>query len=112
MKKKSIINIQNKDYKCFLWSILRYLHPIQKNETRLIDIRKYENDLKFKGIDFPVKLKDIPKFENQNPNLPGRNVFSFNDNNKIYPLRLPKKVVKNQLIFFFFQKMKTTITVS
>ena len=30
MKKKSIINIQNKDNKCFLWSILRYLHPIQK----------------------------------------------------------------------------------
>ena len=73
MKNKSIINIQNKDNKCFLWSILRYLHLIQKNETRLTDIRKYENDLNFKGIDFPVKLKDIPKFENQNPNLPGIN---------------------------------------
>ena len=59
MRKKAIINIQNKDNKCFLWSILRYLHPIQKNETRLTDIRKYDNDLNFKGIDFPVKLKDI-----------------------------------------------------
>ena len=48
MKKKSIINIQNKDNKCFLWFILRYLHPIQMNETRLTDIRKYENDLNFK----------------------------------------------------------------
>ena len=28
-KKKSIINIQNKDNKCFLWSILRYLHPFK-----------------------------------------------------------------------------------
>ena len=51
MRKKSIINIQNKDNKCFLWSILRYLHPIQKHETRLTDIRKYENDFNFKGID-------------------------------------------------------------
>ena len=59
MRKKAIINIGNKDNKCFLWSILRYLHPIHKNETRLTDIRKYENDLNFKGIDFPVKLKDI-----------------------------------------------------
>ena len=55
------------------------------NEVRLTDIRKYENDLNFKGIDFPVKLKDIPKCENQNPDLPGTNVFSVNDNNKIYP---------------------------
>ena len=75
MRKKAIINMENKDNKCFLWSILRYLHPIEKHETRLTDIRKYENDLNFKGIDFPVKLKDIPKFENQNPNLPGINVF-------------------------------------
>ena len=45
-KKKSIINIQNKDNKCFLWSILRYLHPVQMNEVRLTDLKKYENDLK------------------------------------------------------------------
>ena len=106
MKKKSIINIQNKDNKCFLWSILRYLHPIQINLTRLTDIRKYENDLNFKGIDFPVKLKDIPKFENQNPNLPGINVFSVNDNNKIYPLRLSQKDCQKStdLNFFLFSK--------
>ena len=101
MKKKSIINIQNKDNKCFLWSILRYLHPIQK---RLTDIRKYENDLNFKGIDFPVKLKDIPKFENQNPNLPGINVFSVNDNNKIYPLRLSQKDCQKSIDLFLFSK--------
>ena len=104
MKKKSIINIQNKDNKCFLWSILRYLHPIQKNETRLTDIRKYENDLNFKGIDFPVKGKDILKFENQNPNLPGINVFSVNDNNKIYPLRLSQKDCQKSIDLFLFSK--------
>ena len=27
MRKKAIINMENKDNKCFLWSILRYLHP-------------------------------------------------------------------------------------
>ena len=104
MKKKSIINIQNKDKKCFLWSVLRYLHPIQKNETRLTDIRKYENDLNFEGIDFPVKLKDIPKFENQNPNLPRINVFSVNDNNKIYPSRLNQKDCQKSIDLFLFTK--------
>ena len=104
MKKKSIINIQNKDNKCFLWSILHYLHPVQMNEVRLTDIRKYENDLNFKGIDFPGKLKDITKFEYQNPDLPGINVFSINDNNKIYPLRLNQKDLQKKIDLFLFSK--------
>ena len=96
--------MENKGNKCFLWSILRCLHPIEKHETRLTDIRKYENDLNFKGIDFPVKLKDIPKFENQSPALPGINVFSVNDNNKIYPLRLSQKDCQKSIDLFLFSK--------
>ena len=80
-KKNAIINIQNKDDKCFLWSVLRHLHPVQKNGERISDLKKYENDLNFKIIKFPIQVKDITKFENQNPNLPGINVFSVNDNN-------------------------------
>ena len=104
MRKKAIINIQNKDKKCFLWSVLRYLHPNQMNEVRLTNLRKYENDLNFKGIDFPVKVKDIPKFENQNPDLPGINVFSISDNNKIYPLRLNQKDCEKTIDLFLFSK--------
>ena len=101
--------MENKDNKCFIWSILRYLHPIEKHETRLTDMRKYENDLNFKGIDFPVKLKDITKFENQNPDLPGINVFSVNDNNKIYPLRLNQKDTQKTIDLFLFSKDKKCI---
>ena len=109
MRKKAIINILNKDEKCFLWSVLRYLHPKENHEERLNDLRKYENDLNFKGIDFPVKLKDITKFENQNPDLPGINVFSINDNNKIYPLRLNQKDTQKTIDLFLSQKMKNDI---
>ena len=63
-----------------------------------------KNDLNFKGIDFPVKLKDITKFENQNPDLPGINVFSVNDNNKIYPLRLNQKDCQKTIDLFIFSK--------
>ena len=62
MRKKAIINMENKDDKCFLWSVLRYLHPVRKNVSRINDLREHENDLNFKGIDFPVKLKYIQKF--------------------------------------------------
>ena len=104
MRKKAIINMENKDDKCFLWSVLRYLHPVQKNGSRTKDLRKYENDLNFKGIDFPVKVKDIQKFENQNPDIPGINVFSVNGNNKIYPLRLNKKDNQKTSDLFLFSK--------
>ena len=103
-KKKSIINIQNKDNKCFLWSILRYLHPVQMNEVRLTDLRDYENDLNFKQINFPVKVKDITKFENQNSDLPGINVFSVNDNNKIYPLRINQKDCQKSIDLFLYSE--------
>ena len=96
--------MENKDDKCFLWSILRYLHLREKHSTRINDLKEYENDLNFKGIEFPVKAKDIQKFENQNPNLPGINVFSINDNNKIYPLRLNQKDGKKSIDLFIFSE--------
>ena len=43
--KKVIVNIQNKDEKCFLWRILRYLHPRERDEERLKDLKEYENSL-------------------------------------------------------------------
>ena len=96
-KKNAIINIKNEDDKCFLWSVLRYLHPVQKNGERINDLKKYENDLNFKQINFPVQVKDITKFENQNPNLPGINVFSVDDNNRVYPLRTNQKDCQKSL---------------
>ena len=88
--KKAIIFIQNKkDNKCFMWSILRYFHIEGVHDPqRLTDFKQYENDLNFKNISFPVKIKDIFKFEKQNPNIPPINVFSLNDKNKVFALRL------------------------
>ena len=58
LKKKAITNLQNKDEKCLLWSVLRYLHPINLNNTRLTDLKQYENEPNFKGIDqFSSKTK-------------------------------------------------------
>ena len=65
--KKAIVNIENKDEKCFLWCILRYLHPREDNDSRLTDLKKYVFSLNTKGITFPMKLKDITKFEKLNP---------------------------------------------
>ena len=46
MREKAIVSIRNSDDKCFIWSLLRYLHPRKKNDSRLSDLKRYENELK------------------------------------------------------------------
>ena len=82
---------------------LPFLHPADKNEIRLTDLRQYENELNMNDIDFPVKLKDIAKFESQNPSIPGVNVFSINDNNKFYPLRINQKDCQQSIDLLYEQ---------
>ena len=102
--KKAIVNIQNKNEKCFLWCVLRYLYPKEDNDTRLKDLKKYEFSLNTKGITFPMKLKDITKFEKLNPSLPGINVFSVNESKKFYPLRMAERDCLNTIDLFLYEE--------
>ena len=102
--KKAIVNIKNKDEKCFLWCVLRYLYPKENNDSRLKDLKKYEFSLNTKGITFPMKLKDITKFEKLNPDLPGINVFSEDDKMTIYPLRMAERDCLNTIDLFLYEE--------
>ena len=102
--KGAIINLKNKDDKCFLWCILRYLHPRDRDKERIKDLEKYEFSLNTKGINFPMALKDISKFEKLNPELPGINVFSVDDKNVIYPLREANRDCKSSIDLFLYEK--------
>ena len=102
--KKAIVNIENKDDKCFIWCILRYLHPRDRDAERLTGLKKYEFSLNTKGITFPIKLKDISKFEKLNPSLPGINVFSVNGYKKFYPLRMAEKDCLNTIDLFLYEE--------
>ena len=83
-------------------SILRFLHPTEVNNhpKRLTDLKQYEKDLNLKGITFPIKWKDITKFEKQNPNIPPINVFELNEKDKIYPIRLNNNSCENTIDLF------------
>ena len=62
--KNAVINMQNKDNKCFLWCVLSALNPKGAHPERLDkELMKKENILNMEGIDYPVSLKDINKFE-------------------------------------------------
>ena len=104
--KKAIINVKNKDDKCFLWCILRYLYPKERDAEWIGDLKKYEFSLNTKGITFPIKESDIDKFENMNPDLPGINVFYLDEKDCIRPTREMKKNkdYKNTIDLFLNEK--------
>ena len=59
--KKAILNMQNEDEKCFLWSVLAALHPVNRKDHphRVQHYKCYEHQLNVSGIEFPMKVKDI-----------------------------------------------------
>ena len=90
--KKACVNVQNNNQECFKYSILAALHYDEIKDdhpARPSKYTKWLNDLKFDGIDFPVDLKDIDKFENKNPYR--INVLGY-VNKEIYPLRISNKI--------------------
>ena len=86
VNKRAITNPKNEDNKCFLWSVLRALNPRKKDSERIDKkLKEKENTLNMEGIEYPVSLKDIDKFENQNPSI-SITVFGY-EGKWVYPLR-------------------------
>ena len=88
-KKKAIINVQNEnDNECFKWAVTSAVFPKKKNAERLSkQMRKDSEKFDWTGIEFPVSLKQIDKFEKHNNYA--INVFGYED--VVYPLRISKK---------------------
>ena len=92
--KKGLINLRNKNNKCFLWCHVRHLNPngSSKNPSRITKEDKIIDDtLDYSGIEVPVSLKDYPVIEDRfNINV---NVFGYNEGEKespIYPVYVSK----------------------
>ena len=66
----------------------------QKHTNRPSKYKKHLGCLNFTGIEFPVLLKDIYKFEKRNPEI-GVNVFGYNKD--VHTLRLNKTDPQNAI---------------
>ena len=68
--KEACINVQNRDdNECFKWALLSAIHPVNKKQympNRVSNYHQYKNNLNFSGIKFPVAIRDVSKFEQQN----------------------------------------------
>ena len=104
--KKAIINMKNKDNKCFMWSVLRALNLTNNHPERIDkELMEKENTLNMKGIAYPVNLKDIDRFEKQNPEI-SITVLGFNEKDKIHTLRVSNYVYirKHNIILILIER--------
>ena len=88
-EKKAIINVKNEnDNECFKWAVTSAVFPAKEHGERLSKRMKKDSEkFDWTGIEFPVSLKQIDKFENQNNYA--INVFGYEK--VVYPLRISKK---------------------
>lgn len=104
--KKAIVNVVNKDEMCFKWAILSALYPAVWNPQRLSHYLQYKDELNFDGIDFPVKINQIDKFENLNPTI-SVNVYIYEvkgDEKFVRPIRVTKNVKRNHVHLLLMMK--------
>ena len=87
--KKAVINPKNEDNQCFKWCVVRALNPVKKNSERITkELIEQAKSLNWNGLKFPVGLKAIKIFENNNPSI-SINVFGYEE--EVYPLKIAKE---------------------
>ena len=93
--KKGLINIKNKDDKCFRWCHIRHLNPQAKDPQRIKKVDKEMiNELNYDGIVFPVSQKHYNKVEKQN-NV-RINVFGY-EKGQPFPIHISKETFEDQM---------------
>ena len=94
--KHAIINIDSDDTKCLLWSVCSALYSTSNHPERVKQYYKYEKQFNMKGIEYPVELKDIDKFELNKQKLDlSLNIYSFDKNNTKISLVNPLRISDN-----------------
>ena len=77
---QSVVNVQNEDNLCFIYSILAVIHydDITAHRCRGSMYNEYMQELKFKQKWMPMRLYKIRQFEQMNPGY-SINVFKYNE---------------------------------
>ena len=106
---KSIVNIQNKDNYCFLWSILAHKYKVYNHRERVLHYENHFHELNQGDIQFPLKIKDIPTIEILN-NL-NINVFELSANDKsLSPEYVNKNYYDEQIDLLLYENHYCLVT--
>ena len=102
LRTNAILNIENNDKYCFLWSILACLHPCKNNHpNRVSNYKQYFDELNIQCFDFSkgFTCSDVHKFNELN-NL-SVNIFElvfYQDQNQWKHKLIPIEISKNNLV--------------
>ena len=90
-KKKTIINVQNRDNECLKWALRAALFPPKdgKDPQRPSKYIRVNDGINYEGIDLSTLVKQIDKLEAQNRNL-AINIFGW-ENNCVIVHRISEK---------------------
>ena len=69
LRSSAILNVQNNDTYCFIWSIVASLHPCENDHrNRVSNYKQYFNESNIIGFDFTngFKCSDVHRFEKLN----------------------------------------------
>jgi len=103
-RKRCIVNVNNKDQRCFLWSILAALFPASSNISRLGHYINHQSAVDITGLDYPVLTKQIPHFENNNPEI-SINVLTVDEDAKSFCVEYlsPHRARTHHIIFLLLE---------
>ena len=65
-RKKAIVNPHNNNEECFKWSVITAENVGMKDPQCVSNLRKFKDNYDWSGLEFPVSIKDIGKFETRN----------------------------------------------
>ena len=61
---KGLINLKNKDHKCFMWCHVRIINPQNRNAERINkQDKRIAANLNYSDIAFPLDIDDYKKIE-------------------------------------------------
>ena len=100
LRSSAILNVQNNDKKCFIWSIVAGLHPCENDHSnRVSNYKQYFSDLNINDFDFTngFKCSDMHRFEKLNNlsiNIYELNFYQDVDNwrHNLIPIENSKKI--------------------
>ena len=89
-KRKAIINPQNGDEECFKWAIITAdkWTDIDSHPERVSNLMEFADNYNWSGLEFPVSLKQIGKFEAKNNisvnvlGLEGEDIYILRNSNR------------------------------
>ena len=94
--------MKNEDDECFKWCVVRTMNPVENHHERITQkFRKQAEELNWKGIEFPMEVDKIEKFEKNNPKI---SIYVFYLDGNIQPLRISEVERENNIDLLFIEE--------